>query len=355
MGTRFRRSIRIAPGVKLNVTKTGLGMTVGTRGAHYSVHSSGMRTRTMGLPGTGLYYQSRKNSGSKSKGATPSEKRVSQAGPSVPINPGQVVPKPGLFASGAEKAYHTGVLAHLAEQPEQVLASFDQVLALDASATSAHLFAGIAANELGDAHRAIGHLEAVIASPQPLPDRYQAKYIPDRLLSLSLGVKITESITGQPPFSELGATLALAELYQTAGRLEEAIGLLQQLHEATLEPLVRLSLCDLLFADRDYDGVVEAASGVTNDSDVSVETLHLRGAALIALGHGQGAIDSFRDALSRTAGRDAGLLKVVRYDRALAYEGLGQNARAKADLERIYAIDPGFEDVKARLEGRIGD
>jgi tetratricopeptide (TPR) repeat protein len=119
--------------------------------------------------------------------------------------------------------------------------------------------------------------------------------------------------------------------------------------------LAQLSLCDLLFADHDYEGVVETAAGVTNDSDVSVETLHLRGAALMALGHGAGAIDAFRDALSRTAGRDAGLLKVVRYDRALAYERLGQNARAKADLERIYATDPGFEDVKVRLEGRIGD
>ncbi len=75
----------------------------------------------------------------------------------------------------------------------------------------------------------------------------------------------------------------------------------------------------------------------------------------MALGNRAGAIDAFRDALSHTSGRDAGLLKVVRYDRALAYERLGQNARAKADLERIYAADPGFEDVKARLEGRTHD
>jgi tetratricopeptide (TPR) repeat protein len=120
------------------------------------------------------------------------------------------------------------------------------------------------------------------------------------------------------------------------------------------DPLVRLSLCDLLFADHDYEGVVETASGVINESDVSIEVLHLRGAALMALGHGEGAIDAFRDALSRTAGRDQDLLKVVRYDRALAYERLGQKGRAKADLERIYAVDPSFEDVKERLEGPAG-
>jgi hypothetical protein len=56
MGLRFRRSLRIAPGVKVNLTKTGLGLTLGPRGAHYSVHSSGRRTRSVGRPGTGLYY-----------------------------------------------------------------------------------------------------------------------------------------------------------------------------------------------------------------------------------------------------------------------------------------------------------
>lgn len=57
MGIRFRRSIRIGPGVKVNLTKTGAGLTFGPKGAHYSIHSSGRRTKTVGLPGTGLYYQ----------------------------------------------------------------------------------------------------------------------------------------------------------------------------------------------------------------------------------------------------------------------------------------------------------
>ena len=61
------------------------------------------------------------------------------------------------------------------------------------------------------------------------------------------------------------------------------------------------------------------------------------------------ATDAFRDALRKTVHRDPGLLKAVRYDRALAFEQLGQRARATADLERLYAADPGYEDVRARL------
>ena len=111
-----------------------------------------------------------------------------------------------------------------------------------------------------------------------------------------------------------------------------------------------LSLCDLLFEDKDYDGVVETSTGVANSSDVDVETLHLRGAAMLALGHQNAAVEVFRTALAKTAGRDPALLNAVRYDRAIAYEGLGQRGRARADLERVYAADPGFEDVQQRLE-----
>jgi Tfp pilus assembly protein PilF len=86
-----------------------------------------------------------------------------------------------------------------------------------------------------------------------------------------------------------------------------------------------------------------------NDSDLGVALLHLRCAALFAQGHLDAAFESFKQALAKTAGRDAELLKVVRYDRALAYETAGQKAKAKADLERIYAIDPGYEDIRDRL------
>jgi hypothetical protein len=54
MGFRFRRSIRLAPGLRLNV---GLKSSVSTgiRGLSYTAGSAGQRI-TVGLPGTGLYW-----------------------------------------------------------------------------------------------------------------------------------------------------------------------------------------------------------------------------------------------------------------------------------------------------------
>ena len=39
----------------------------------------------------------------------------------------------------------------------------------------------------------------------------------------------------------------------------------------------------------------------------------------------------------------------LRYERALVYEGLGQDQRARTELEKLYAEAPEYEDVAARL------
>src|ERR1700693_1774677 len=55
MGFRFRRSVKILPGVRLNFGKRGVSTSVGVRGAHVTFGKSGTRT-TVGVPGTGLSY-----------------------------------------------------------------------------------------------------------------------------------------------------------------------------------------------------------------------------------------------------------------------------------------------------------
>lgn len=61
---RFRKSIKLAPGVKLNLNKKSTGITFGGKGFHYTVNSKGKRTASVGIPGTGLSYST--SSGGKS-------------------------------------------------------------------------------------------------------------------------------------------------------------------------------------------------------------------------------------------------------------------------------------------------
>lgn len=57
MGLTFRKSIKIANGLKLNISKSGVSLTAGKKGMHYTINSKGKSTASVGLPGTGLSYR----------------------------------------------------------------------------------------------------------------------------------------------------------------------------------------------------------------------------------------------------------------------------------------------------------
>jgi hypothetical protein len=65
---RLFRRIKIAPGVTINFSKSGLSTSFGPKGAKVTVGKRGVR-RTVGIPGTGVYYTS--TSGHSGKSSTP--------------------------------------------------------------------------------------------------------------------------------------------------------------------------------------------------------------------------------------------------------------------------------------------
>lgn len=76
MGTRFRKSVKIAPGVRATIGKKGASVSVGTKGARHTISTTGRKTTTVGIPGTGVSYVSTSSSGSKKKSAAPSGGRA---------------------------------------------------------------------------------------------------------------------------------------------------------------------------------------------------------------------------------------------------------------------------------------
>ena len=61
MGFNFRKSLKIAPGVKLNMTKKGISsLSVGKNGARVNIGKKGTKT-TVGIPGSGLSYSKHNN------------------------------------------------------------------------------------------------------------------------------------------------------------------------------------------------------------------------------------------------------------------------------------------------------
>lgn len=73
MGLRFRKSIKIAPGVKINLNKKSTSVTFGSKGVHYTASSTGKKTASVGIPGTGISY-------TKTTGQSSKQKKTSEGG-----------------------------------------------------------------------------------------------------------------------------------------------------------------------------------------------------------------------------------------------------------------------------------
>jgi tetratricopeptide (TPR) repeat protein len=269
--------------------------------------------------------------------------------PSAVHGPDRPIPGAGFFASHAVKSYRAGVLAYLDGGLRECIDRMTVVVASERDVSSARLFAGLAAIALDEPSIAATHLEALLVAGPPLPDRFQAQFAARDQVTIDVHIRLSDGIAAQAPFAEAAALLALVQLYRDEGRHRDAIALLQQVATSPLHPVLQLSLADAVAASGDNQGVIDVTQGVVNTHDIAVELLRLRARAFLALGLQTAAQEAFRAALARSAGRDPGLLCGVRYERALALEESGQRARARADYERIYAIDPDFEDVRERI------
>ena len=64
MGLRFRKSVSLFPGVRLNFSKSGMSVSSGVPGFRKTINTKGQVTTTVGIPGTGLYYVDTKKPGS---------------------------------------------------------------------------------------------------------------------------------------------------------------------------------------------------------------------------------------------------------------------------------------------------
>lgn len=80
MGTRFRKSKKIAPGVRLNINKNSASVSFGPKGLKHTISTTGKQHTTVGIPGSGLSYTT--GSGGQSV-STPSAQR-----PTSPKNKG---------------------------------------------------------------------------------------------------------------------------------------------------------------------------------------------------------------------------------------------------------------------------
>ncbi|MEI4233215.1 DUF4236 domain-containing protein [Roseovarius sp. D22-M7] len=337
MPFRFWRRIRLAPGVTLNLSKSTASLSVGPRGAKYTISPHGNRA-TAGLTGTGLFY------------TVHDRKRASRGGAA----PATAVPQRDrltlgffqrLITPAEERRFIDGIRALNEGEQGAALAALEEARDLPDAAW----MAGMIRLRREEFDRAKAHFQNALNRLDDLGALFE-KYE----IAAQASLPITEDIFAHVFPRERGTRLALVEIAQLEGHSSDALAHTERLMTIDpIDPVVLLSFAELALDMPDdrvlMDRVVRASTHVENETPLDTAILLYRGKALGALGLPNAAIDVFTLANRRRKDRPKALLHQIRYDRAVLYHETGQRARARRQFERIYAADPGFEDVAERL------
>ena len=337
MAFRFWRRVRLAPGITLNLSKSNASLSFGPRGAKYTISPRGNRA-TAGLPGTGLFYTVHDRNRSGRGGTAPA--------PSVPQRDRL---KLGFFQQlmtpAEEKRFIDGIRALNEGDQNTALAALEDAH----DQPDAAWMAGMIRLRREELDRAKAHFEHALDRLDDLGALF-GKYE----IAAQASLPITSDVFAHVFPRERGTRLALVEIAQLQGRHDDAMAHIARLMEIDpTDPVVLLSFAERALdtpEDRALmDRVARTTAHVENETPVDTAILLYRGKALTALGLPDAAIDVFTLANRRRKDRPEALLHQIRYDRAVLYFETGQRTRARREFERIYAADPGFEDVAERL------
>lgn len=72
MGLRFRKSFKVAPGVRVNIGKKSAGVSIGGKSGGVSINSKTGAHGRVSIPGTGISYYEKIGGGNKRKSSSPS-------------------------------------------------------------------------------------------------------------------------------------------------------------------------------------------------------------------------------------------------------------------------------------------
>jgi len=345
MPFRFFRRLPLGDGLTMNLSKTGISFSGGGRGGGATLGTSGARG-TFSLPGTGLFYTFSPG-GLWSTGKRKTKSARTRAPEPEPDNPLDLGFFEKFFIPEQERRLVDGLKAMVAGSHDAALMYFEQAQEV----ADARWIAGMYRLKQRAHDQAETHLNAALADEVNL-----GSVISKYTVEVTLQLPITEHVSAHARPCRRGTLLALVESCQDRGAFEKAEDYLNQLIEDDpTDIVVQLSMAEHLLdaepqlSESTAKRMIDLIDDVDNESELHAALLLYKGMALNRLGLNQAARDLMTQAYRRKKNRNPELLKVIRYQRALVYESLGQASRARREFEGLYATDPNYEDVAKRL------
>lgn len=365
MGFRFRKSMKILPGIRLTFGKNSIGLSAGVPGARISLNSSGRVTTSAGIPGSGMHWTESTSMKKGRAGRTSSRARTEETivddevyvedffspGTSkldVPTSQRIKSPKAGFFSSKAEKAlsalFHDIYGDRETNTPEIVFEKTRKISQshpeLSLAMQAIQVLHGVTSDELEKESFKLAHdlwpqREELFANR--LVQKYFAGIIPM--------VQVTPGIFSNERFNMQALGFIYTEILQVEGNFEKALEVAEAIES---DQISAISVVDIEIALERYDDAIATTEDIENEDDATATLLIFRGIAFREKGYFDASLECFKLALAKRS-RTEVILNRGLWERSFTYERMGKKAHAKKDLEKIMSREPVYPGLDERI------
>ncbi len=349
MSLRFRRSMKLLPGVRLNFSKETVGMSFGVPGARYTINSKGRRTFSTGIPGTGLYNVETLSSGTRSRRSGEVEGMSSSEAMWEKTNPNRRPPAPGLFARKAERELNTFLHdIYDSQEPDDPSSVIEKAAALRGKYEELKFPLELIAflhgitddkweNQAAEWGTTLWQYRELVFS-----NKYVVKYFSGIKPSVTISTGITTSLY----YNEQTLGFIWAEVLQGQKKYDEAVAVLLEMQP---DQMVGISLADIEISKGDFDGAIETTEDVEVMDDATAMMMVLRGVAFRGKDMQEAAVECFKRVLKEQKNLPEALVHRTLFERAESYALMGKKAMAIKDLEKILVDEPNYPEVEKKL------
>lgn len=334
MGYRFRKRIKIFPGLHITLSPSGISTSLGVTGARITLGSTGRVTRTLGIPGTGFYHMEtlgqvgKKRTRGKEE-LPPGAIKTATGEVIVPGPPGY----PNIFSRKYEKKLYSAIQIDTPEAMSDLIKEHPETAIAAGFFLTYYLLRD---GKEKEAHEAIAMLWK--RNQELATDPLFLEYVNPHVIEVTVGpgakfmTRIDRDCVG----------LIYGEILQRAEKIQEAIEVVESL---TLNQGAALSLADLYIQSKEWDKIIEITDEITNDDDLTALMLVYRGVAFREKGFNDAAKEVFKKALSPKK-RSETVRHRAMTERAKTYINEGKKALARKEAEKIMAEDPEYEGIR---------
>ncbi len=322
MAFRFRKSYKIAPGVRVNLSKGGLGVSAGTKGARVGVGPKGKYV-SGGIPGTGIYGISYLSEKSKPK-ASANEIINQKANFQIAIPPNL----------NSVKDWGAKLFASILVFP-----LFSLILYLFSPILAVLLLGGV-----------------LIFWLIQIPQIKTYNIIKKTNLALQeenieLAIETLKKIDNtEGDYNTYNRDLGI--LYQANSDHENALKYYQEYLNKNDDPkvkaLVALSLNEL----EKYNEALGILRNLPSEEKRNLVVINATAYAHLKMGNPELALAVLERGPTRTRKIDSQIM-TFRYLLGVTYKELGKKRQAQTQLNKVYAENPDFEDVENQIKELI--